>query len=63
MVPRPKTEIVRRAKKWLPDPRPAKGYYIDKDTVYNGIDPFTGREYQRYTMVLLPDGRGKGKCG
>ena len=63
VVPRPKTEIVRRAKKWLPDPRPARGYYIDKDTVYNGIDPFTGREYQRYTMVLLPDGRGKGKCG
>ncbi len=50
-MPPSKTEIVRRAVRWLPEPKPIKGYYIDKDTVYNGVDPFTGREYQRYTMV------------
>lgn len=53
IMPTPKTEIVKKAAKWLPDPKPIKGYYIDQDTVYNGIDPFTGREYQHYTMVKL----------
>lgn len=56
IMPPPKTEIIRKAVRWLPDPKPVKGYYIDKDTVYNGIDPFTGREYQRYTMVKLDYG-------
>ena len=53
IMPVSKTEIIRKAKKWLPDPRPVKGYYIDLETVYNGIDPFTGREYQRYTMICV----------
>lgn len=62
IIPVPKTEIVKRATKWLPDPKPIKGYYIDKDTVYSGVDPFTGREYQRYTMVKLDYG-GSGRFG
>lgn len=53
ILPVPKTEIIQKAKKWLEIPKPIKGYYIDKDTVYNGIDPFTGKKYQRYTMVRL----------
>lgn len=52
VMPEPKTEIVK-ATKWLADPKPTKGYYIDQDTIYNGVDPFTGREYQHYTMVKL----------
>lgn len=54
IMPTPKTEIIRKATTWLADPRAKKGYYIDQDTVYNGIDPFTGRKYQKYTMVRLP---------
>jgi len=57
-MPAPKTEIVKKAKKWLPDPKPMKGYYIDKDTIYNGVDPFTGRAYQKYTMVRIPHSGG-----
>jgi len=53
VMPVPKTEIIKKAKKWLPDPKPIKGYYIDEDTIYNGIDPFTGKAYQRYTMVRI----------
>lgn len=53
ILPKPKTKLVKKAKKWAADPKPIKGYYIDKDTVYSGIDPFTGREYQKYTMVRL----------
>lgn len=61
IMPQPKTKIIKKAAKWIPDPKPLKGYYIDKDTVYNGVDQFTGREYQRYMMIKL-DGRC-GKCG
>lgn len=56
IIPQPETEIVKRAAKWSPNPRPIRGYYIDKETVYNGIDPYTGRIYQRYTMVSLEGG-------
>jgi len=58
IMPAPKTEIIKKATKWIPDPRPIKGYYIDQDTVYNGVDPFTGRQYQRYTMVRISGSGG-----
>ncbi len=58
VMPKPKTKIIKKANKWLPDPKPVKGYYIDKDTVYNGVDPFTGREYQKYTMAQITDSGG-----
>lgn len=58
IMPTPKTEIIKKAQRWMADPKPIKGYYIDKDTVYNGIDPFTGREYQKYTMVRLSGSGG-----
>ena len=54
--PVPVTEIIRKAMKWAADPKPIKGYYIDKDSVYNGVNPFTGREFQRYTMIRIDDG-------
>lgn len=60
--PVPQTEIIRRAAGWLQDPKPIKGYYIDKDTVYNGVDPFTGRMYQHYTMIRLKS-NGKSRYG
>ena len=59
VMPVPKTETIKKAKKWLPDPQPIKGYYVDKDTIYNGIDPFTGREYQKYTLVRLSGSIGQ----
>ncbi|MCM1183566.1 MAG: hypothetical protein NC337_09345 [Roseburia sp.] len=57
-MPVSETEIIKKAMRWLPEPRAAKGYYIDKETVYNGIDPFTGLAYQKYTMVRICDGGG-----
>lgn len=53
IMPPAKTETVK-AKKWSKEPKAPKGYYIDKDTIYNSVDPFTGREYQRYTIIALP---------
>lgn len=55
IIPKSITEIIRQSEKWLPDPKPIKGYYVDKDTIYNGVDPFTGRMYQKYTLVRYPD--------
>lgn len=60
IMPEPKVEIVK-ANKWLADPKPKKGYYIDQDTVYNGVDKFTGREYQRYTMIKISDNKQERK--
>lgn len=59
VMPKPKTKVVKKAKKWNPDPKPVKGYYIDQDTIYNGIDPFTGKAYQKYTMVRLSGSKSK----
>lgn len=52
--PETKTTIVK-ANTWRDDPKPIKGYYIDKDSIHNGINPFTGKKYQRYIMVKLPE--------
>ena len=56
-----KVSIIKKADKWIEEPKPKKGYYIDKDTVYNGINLWNGRPIQYYTMVKLPDPGGG--CG
>jgi hypothetical protein len=45
------------------DPVPAKGYYIDPETVYRGANPFTGGKYIEYTMISLADGPQMKKRG
>lgn len=52
VMPEAKTEVVK-ANKWAAEPKAIKGYYVDQDTIFNGIDPFTGREYQRYTLIQI----------
>ena len=52
VIPKPKTKIVK-ADRWSKNPKPKKGYYIDQDTVVNGINKWSGREYQHYTMIEL----------
>lgn len=42
-----------KAKTWRKDPKPKKGYYIEKASIYNGINPFTGGRYQFYRMIQL----------
>jgi len=41
------------------EPTPEKGYYIVKDSVYSGENPFTGKPYTEY--VALPLGKPR-KC-
>lgn len=52
IIPVPKNTIVSR-EKWMLDPRPVKGYYIEKDKTYNGISERTGYPVQFYSMVML----------
>ena len=43
---------VKTKRGWEKDPKPWPGYYIKKDSLYNGFDKL-GYEYQTYTMVKL----------
>lgn len=38
---------------WAKEPKPRKGYYIDKETYHEGVNPITGRRYRSYTMIRL----------
>ncbi len=57
VIPKPKTKVVK-SNTWNRNPKPKKGYYIDWDTLVNGVNKWSGREYQSYTMILLPSDRG-----
>ena len=59
IVPKPKTKVVKRSDTWNKNPKPKKGYYIDMDTLVNGVNKWSGREYQSYTMIQLPERYGK----
>jgi len=52
VIPKPKYKKMRR-KRWPEDPEPIKGWYIVKDSIYNGINPVTGYPYQHYSMRRL----------
>ncbi len=50
--PKPHVEIKKVKGGWKQNPEPKKGYYIQKDSLYNGFDKF-GYPYQRYLMIRL----------
>lgn len=50
--PKPKSRMRETKTMWKMDPKPRPGYYIDKDTLYNGTDKL-GYPYQRYIMIKL----------
>lgn len=47
-MPQPEVKELRRPN-WK-DPKPFKGYYIEKGSIHEGINPVTGYLYQQYTM-------------
>ncbi len=49
-VPEPKIKPIKG--EWK-DIKPYKGYYIDKESVVEGINPVTGYQYRHYTMVRI----------
>jgi len=57
ITPKPKREKIHR-KRWQQEPRAPVGWYVVKDTLYNGINPVTGYPYQHYTIKKINGGTG-----
>ncbi|MCL2492522.1 MAG: hypothetical protein FWF33_00560 [Clostridiales bacterium] len=54
--PLPVRDTVKNAELDCPTPHP--GFYIDKDSIFEGINPFTGRAFKAYTEKPLIVERG-----
>ena len=53
----PKTIVkVVMSKSYREEPKPEKGYYIEKDSIRNGVHELTGSPYQFYRMIALDRG-------
>lgn len=52
VVPEPEKRIMLRPT-WNREPKPPKGYYLDKDTYIEGVNPVTGYKYRHYMFVRL----------
>lgn len=50
-IPEPRVKRIKE-KKWK-DVKPYKGFYIDKESLIEGINPVTGYMYRHYTMIRL----------
>lgn len=40
-------------KRWRKEPKPPKGFYLDKESYYEGTNPITGYPYRYYTFIKL----------
>lgn len=49
-APEPEVKMLNR---WQKEPKPLKGYFIEKESYHEGINPVTGRKYRGYTMIRL----------
>lgn len=59
ITPKPKRKKMRR-RSWPKEPKPKKGYYIIKDSVFNGFNPVTEYPYQYYSMKKIEPGGDTG---
>lgn len=62
IVPKPKIELVHR-RRWKNPPVAPKGWYVVKDSVWNGTNPVTGYPVQHYTIKKLINTKAGGKGG
>lgn len=46
----------KELKRWIEEPKAPKGYYIEKETLVEGINPVTGHKYRHYTIVRIREG-------
>lgn len=56
LVPEPEEHVyTRRTVRKLVEegPKPTPGYYIDRDSVVSGVNPYTGMSYLRYVEIRL----------
>lgn len=52
VIPQPKRRVMKR-RIWKKEPPAKKGWYVIKESIVNGINPFTECPYQYYTMRRL----------
>lgn len=52
-IPQEKKRVVPVKYGYRLDVKPKKGYYIDKESIIQGIDEYTGYPYLHYTMIKL----------
>ena len=46
----PKERVLKR---WQEEPKAKQGWYIDKDSFFEGINPVTGYKYRHYSMFRI----------
>lgn len=51
--PEIKDDLNASPKDLFREPKPTKGYYIDRDSVYQGKNPYTGMPYLEYVEIAL----------
>lgn len=64
--PKPEKKVYKRRtlrKEIEQGPTPAKGYYIDKDSVVFGVNPYTGMSYLHYTEYRIGYGEEDDDAG
>lgn len=59
ITPKPRRKKLMR-RRWPEEPKPKKGYYIERNSIVNGINPVTGYPYQHYTMRMIDPGGDSG---
>ncbi|EHI98013.1 hypothetical protein CDLVIII_1314 [Clostridium sp. DL-VIII] len=57
IIPEPDIEIVA-SNKYLEEPKPIKGYYVEKESIYSDMDQYTGYKYLTYTLIKIPERGG-----
>lgn len=55
--PEPEVRIISNRQQYRENPRPWKGYYIDKEKTRQGVHELTGWPYLSYVMVEIPGRR------
>lgn len=59
-LPKPEERIVRRWETWEEGiVRIPKGFYLDKESYHEGINPVTGFKYREYTLLRMTQEGGK----
>lgn len=51
-LPEPEEKVIKRGS-LENEPRPRKGFYLDKESYHEGINPVTGYKYRYYTMIRI----------
>ena len=53
IIPEPQKTVISKSEYFRTIPKAEKGYYVEKNSVQNGISKFSGYEYLRYTLIKL----------